>query len=203
MMLHRKVVPYRPYEAQAGQLREIHAVSLVIWVIGPHIDTGLFYIERFKFQILMSKDMPERRQLTLCNIDDTDFRLPAGHPVADLFHTALLMLDNVLSAPVPIKIHQKIRDHIAGVSCQRKFFAIVVRRHRADQRSVFQNDFCIIAHRFPIGRDPQPSAAPLHQFSPQLFFQRGDHLADIGLRCIKAFCCLAEASFFTYNGKIL
>ena len=40
-------------------------------------------------------------------------------------------------------------------------------------------------------------------FSPQLFFQRGDHLADIGLRCIKAFCRLAEASFFTYNGKIL
>ena len=203
MMLHRKVVPYRPYEAQAGQLREIHAVSLVIWVIGTHIDTGFFYIERFKFQILMSKDMPERRQLALCNIDDTDFRLPAGHPVADLFDTALLMLDNVLSAPVPIKIHQKIRDHIAGVSCQREFFAIVVRRHRADQRSVFQNDFCIIMHRFPIGRDPQPSAAPLHQFSPQLFFQRGYHLADIGLRCIKAFCRLAEAAFFTYNGKIL
>ena len=181
MVLHRKVIPYRPDEAQAGQFRKIHAVSLVIWVIGTHIDTSLFYIERFKFQILMSKDMPERRQLTLCNIDDTDFRLPTGHPVADLFDTALLMLDNVPVAPVSVKIHQKIRNHIAGVSCQRKFFAIVVRRHRADQRSVFQNDFCIIAHRFPIGRDPQPSAAPLHQFSPQLFFQRGNHLADIGL----------------------
>ena len=181
MMLHRKVVPYRPDEAQAGQFRKIHAVSLVIWVIGTHIDTGLFYIERFKFQILMSKDMSERRQLTLCNVDDANFRLPAGHPVADLFHTALLMFDNVPVAPVSVKINQKVRDHITGVSCQRKFFAIVVRRHRADQRSVFQNDFCIIAHGFPIGRDPQPSAAPFHQFSPQLFFQRGNHLADIGL----------------------
>ena len=181
MMLHRKVIPHRPYEAQAGQLREIHAVSLVVWVIGAHIDTGFFYIERFKFQIFMPKNMAECRQLTLCNIDDTDFRLPAGHPVADLFDTALLMLDNVLSAPVPVKIHQKIRDHIAGVSCQRELFAVVMCRHRADQRSVFQNDFCIITHGFPIGRDPQPSAAPFHQFSPQLFFQRGNHLADIGL----------------------
>ena len=129
----------------------------------------------------MPKDMPERRQLTLRNIDDADLRLPAGHPVADLFDTALLMLDDVLFTPVSVKIHQKIRDHIAGVSCQRKFFAIVVRRHRADQRSVFQNDFCIIAHGLPIGRDPQPSTAPLHQFSPQLLFQRGNHLADIGL----------------------
>ena len=31
---------------------------------------------------------------------------------------------------------------------------IVVRRHRADQRSVFQNDFCIIAHGLTVGRDP-------------------------------------------------
>lgn len=99
MMLHRKVVPYRPDEAQAGQFRKIHAVSLVIWVIGTHIDTGLFYIERFKFQIFMPKNVPERRQLTLCNIDDADFRLPTGHPVADLFDTALLMLDNVPVAP--------------------------------------------------------------------------------------------------------
>lgn len=155
----------------AGQLREIYAVSLIVGVIRAYIDTGFFYIERFKFQIFMPKNVPERRQLTLRNIDDADFRLPAGHPVADLFDTAFLMLDNVFSAPMPIKIHQKVRDHIAGVSCQRKFFAIVVRRHRADQRSVFQNDFCIIAHGLTVGRDPQSPTAPLHQFSPQLFFQ--------------------------------
>ena len=88
---------------------------------------------------------------------------------------------HVLFTPVSVKIHQKIRDHIAGISCQRELFAVVMCRHRADQRSVFQNDFCIITHGFPIGRDPQPSAAPFHQFSPQLFFQRGNHLADIGL----------------------
>ena len=64
MMLHRKVIPYRPDEAQAGQLREIHAVSLVVWVIGAHIDTGFFYIERFKFQIFMPKNVPKRRTLT-------------------------------------------------------------------------------------------------------------------------------------------
>ena len=171
MMLHREIISHCPYEAKLGQLRKVNAFSFVIGMLRAYINAGLLHIQRLKYQLFMAENMPKGGQLTLCYVNNTKLRLSGSHPVADLLYTALLMLNNVLPAPDPVKVHQQVGNHIAGIGRQCEFFAVVMRRHGADNGNMLQYSFGVAAHRFPVGGNVQSPACPLHQLTSQLLLQ--------------------------------